>query len=581
MKSDTQLRADINAIHHRGYPAYKSLQGAYRFPGYILVIDHVQGDPFAAPSKLHIEISGKVAGFPAHLYDTVPKRIALEDTLTRRFGEQIARVSHKAYGSGKSGLISISRCGQEILERSAMELHPSSGDILTRIEVGFPANGRTINAPELIKILFDFLPECIVKSLQFKAWNPKQLEQIAQLSENQTYIREQLKIRSLAAFVADGSILPRATGVSNRPMQGAVPFQSPKSYQVTMDVPHGAPLTGMGIPRGITLIVGGGFHGKSTLLEALEKGVYNHISGDGREYVLTDDTALKLRAEDSRYISNTDISLFINHLPGGGDTTSFSTEDASGSTSQAANVVEGIEAGAKVFLIDEDTSATNFMIRDELMQRVVVGEEEPITPFISRVRELYTRKGISTIIVAGSSGSFFHVVDAVIQMKAYVPLDITAKAKTAAADFPAVHSDLPFYTTDTSDDLLIAASQGDPSPHRIPKPSHALTGNDRLKIKVFAMDGIQINKTTTDLRYLEQLADTEQLAALAYLLTYSASHYMDDRRNLTQIIDLLETQMNQKGLSSLTDSNYLPTGLCRPRRQEIFACFNRCRELRF
>jgi predicted ABC-class ATPase len=581
MKSDTQLRADINAIHHRGYPAYKSLQGAYRFPGYILVIDHVQGDPFAAPSKLHIEISGKVAGFPAHLYDTVPKRIALEDALTRRFGEQIARVSHKAYGSGKSGLISISRCGQEILERSAMELSPSNGDILTRIEVGFPANGRTINAPELIKILFDFLPECIVKSLQYKAWNPKQLEQIAQLCENQTYIREQLKARSLTAFVADGAILPRATGVSNRPMQGAVPFQSPGSYHVTMDVPHGAPLTGMGIPCGITLIVGGGFHGKSTLLEALEKGVYNHISGDGREYVLTDDTALKLRAEDSRYISNTDIALFINHLPGGGDTTSFSTEDASGSTSQATNVVEGIEAGAKVFLIDEDTSATNFMIRDELMQRVVVGEEEPITPFISRVRELYTKKGISTIIVAGSSGSFFHVADAVIQMKAYVPLDITAKAKAAAADFPAVHSDIPFYGTDVSDNLLITASQGTPSPHRIPKPSHALTGNDRLKIKVFAMDGIQINKTTTDLRYLEQLADTEQLAALAYLLTYSATHYMDGRKNLTQIIDVLETQMNQKGLSSLTDSSYLPTGLCRPRRQEIFACFNRCRELSF
>jgi predicted ABC-class ATPase len=603
MKSDAQLRSDITALHHRGYPAYKSLQGAYRFPGYILVIDHVQGDPFAAPSKLHLEISGKVARFPAQLYDTVPKKIALEDALTRRFGEQIALVSHKAYGSGKSGLISISRCGQEILERSAMELLPTNGDILTRIEVGFPANGRTINAPELIKILFDFLPECIVKSLQYKAWNPKHLEQITQLCENQTYIREQLKTRSLAAFVADGAILPRATGVSHRPMQGAVPFQSPASYQVTMDVPHGAPLTGMGIPRGITLIVGGGFHGKSTLLEALEKGVYNHISGDGREYVLTDDTALKLRAEDSRYISNTDISLFINHLPGGGDTTSFSTEDASGSTSQAANVVEGIEAGAKVFLIDEDTSATNFMIRDELMQRVVASEEEPITPFISRVRELYTRKGISTIIVAGSSGSFFHVADAIIQMKAYVPIDITAKAKAAAADFPAVHTDIPFYSADTSPSLTNLDSQGYSNdiafqgdlpltdlhrvapniytPHRCPKPSYALTGNDRQKIKVFAMYGIQINKTTTDLRYLEQLADTEQLAALAYLLTYSASHYMDGRKDLTQIIDLLEAQMTQKGLSSLTGSSYLPTGLCRPRRQEIFACFNRCRELTF
>jgi predicted ABC-class ATPase len=567
MKTAQQLRADITAIHHRSYPAYKSLQGSYKFSNYILVIDHVQGDPFASPSKLHLEITGKEAAFPTSLWDTTPKRIALQDALTRKFGEQISQVSHKAYGSGKSGLISISRCGQEILERTCMTVNPVTGDVLTRIEVGFPANGRTINAPELIKILFDFLPECISKSLYYKAWNPKQLEQIAKVCENQEYIRAQIKARSLTAFVANGSILPRASGVSERPMKGAVPFVSPTPYEVTMELPHGAPLTGMGIPCGVTLIVGGGFHGKSTLLEALEKGVYPHIQGDGREYVITDETALKLRAEDSRYISNTDISLFINHLPGGGSTASFSTEDASGSTSQAANVVEGIEAGAKVFLIDEDTSATNFMIRDELMQRVVAKEEEPITPFISRVRSLYTKRGISTIIVAGSSGSFFHVADVVIQMKEYVPQDITAKAKTVAEDFPAIHTEEPTQLSSLHP--------------RIPKPSHTLSAKERPKIKVLGKDGIQIGKTSTDLRYLEQLTDGEQLAALAYMLIYSASHYMDGRRDLTQIVDLLETQVNQKGLSSLAESTYLPAGLARPRRQEIFACFNRCRELQY
>lgn len=219
-------------------------------------------------------------------------------------------------------------------------------------------------------------------------------------------------------------------------MKHAVPFVSPESLRVTLDLPNRGSISGMGIPLGVTLIVGGGFHGKSTLLQALERGVYNHIAGDGREYVITDASAVKLRSEDSRSISNVDISLFIHDLPGKSDTTSFSTADASGSTSQAANVIEGIEAGTSLFLIDEDTSATNFMVRDELMQRVVADSEEPITPFISRVRDLYEKLGISSILVAGSSGSYFHVSDTVIQMKEYVPYDITERAKTTAAEFP-------------------------------------------------------------------------------------------------------------------------------------------------
>lgn len=191
-------------------------------------------------------------------------------------------------------------------------------------------------------------------------------------------------------------------------MKNAVPFKSPESMAVRIDVPHGKPLRGMGIPRGITLIVGGGYHGKSTLLEALERGVYNHIQGDGREYVITEASAVKIRAEDGRSIKNVDISMFINDLPNGRDTRHFYTEDASGSTSQAANVIEAMEAGSRTLLIDEDTSATNFMIRDELMQLVVSRESEPITPYIDRIRELYEVYGISSILVAGSSGSYFH-----------------------------------------------------------------------------------------------------------------------------------------------------------------------------
>ena len=567
MKTAQDLRNLLQSIDHKSYPAYKSTQGVYRFPGYLFSIDHVQGDPFASPSRVSIHLDGKTAGFPEELFDTRPKRVALQDHLTRLFHAETDRFNFKAKGSGKSGLLSVSRCGQEILERSACTLNPEDGSLVLRMQIGFPAGGRTIHAGELIRILYDFLPECVNRSLLYRNLDKKKCQEVRALCEDQEYIRASLKKLGLVAFVANGSILPRLSGVSERPMKKAVPFVSPSSLEISMDLPTRGRIRGMGLKKGITLVVGGGFHGKSTLLKALERGVYNHIAGDGREFVITDRSAVKLRAEDSRCISNVDISLFINHLPGGRSTSDFSTEDASGSTSQAANVVEGIEAGTSLFLIDEDTSATNFMIRDELMQKVVADHEEPITPFISRVRSLYEQAGISSVIVAGSSGSYFHAADTVIQMKEYLPCDITDSARATAAAYGGVVSP--------------AAGFRIPDFRRCPRPADSLREQDRLKIKVLGMEGIQINRSSTDLRYLEQLADSEQLAALAYLLVYASRHLMNGRRTLKEIVDALEERMDSKGLASLTDASYLASDLCRPRRQEIFACFDRCRELRF
>ena len=567
MKTAQDLRTLLQSIDHKSYPAYKSTQGIYRFPGYLLSIDHVQGDPFASPSRVSIHIDGKTAGFPTELYDTRPKRTALQDHLTRLFYGEIDRFNFRAKGSGKSGLLSVSRCGQEILERSACTLNPADGSLILRMQIGFPAGGRTIHSGELIRILYNFLPDCVNDSLLYKNLDKKKCQEVRALCEDQEFIRAQLRERGLAAFVANGSILPRLSGVSERPMKKAVPFVSPASLEISMKLPNRGAIKGMGLKKGITLIVGGGFHGKSTLLKALERGVYNHIAGDGREFVITDSSAVKLRAEDSRSISNVDISLFINHLPGGRGTGSFSTEDASGSTSQAANVIEGIEAGTSLFLIDEDTSATNFMIRDGLMQKVVADREEPITPFISRVRSLYEQAGISSIIVAGSSGSYFHTADTVIQMKEYLPFDITENAKAIAASWGGA-------VTPAGDFRI-------PDFRRCPRPAEGLRNQDRLKIKVLGREGIQINRSSTDLRYLEQLSDGEQLAALAYLLVYASRHLMNGQRTLTEIVDALEQRMDREGLASLTDSSYLASDLCRPRRQEIFACFNRCRELRF
>lgn len=565
MQTSNDLKNLLARIDRRGYPAYKDTRGSYQFPGYVLSIDHVQGDPFAAPSKVSIHVGGRQAGFPKELYRLPCQRIALQDALIRRFGRLAGQASFQAKGSGHSGLISISRCGQEVLERTACQLDPSTGSITLRLEVGFPANGRTINARELEKILFDLLPRCVESSLIYRNLDKSRLQAIADLAEDQQAIRNLLPQLGLCAFVADGSILPRASGVSSLPMKDAVPFRSPQELSVTLDLPHREKLTGMGIRQGVTLIVGGGYHGKSTLLKALELGVYNHIAGDGREYVITDESAVKLRSEDGRSIRRTDISMFINDLPNGKDTTAFSTEDASGSTSQAANVVEALEAGTSLLLIDEDTSATNFMVRDELMQRVIHRDMEPITPFLDRVRELYENHGVSTILVAGSSGAYFHVADTILQMDRYVPKDITALAKREATAFPVNTAPLPPAPL--------------PSFDRRPTPSPEFRG-DRIKLKSLGRDGVSINRETIDLRYVEQLRDGEQSAALGYAMVYAQQHLMDGKRSLRQIAAELEALLDRNGLEALCGGRSGVPFLARPRKQELFACFNRYRGLR-
>ncbi|MCM1569415.1 MAG: ABC-ATPase domain-containing protein [Roseburia sp.] len=562
MRTDTELQSKLRSIDHRGYPAYKELKGEYDFRDYVLSIDHVQGDPFAAPSRVSVHVPALKAGFPQGLTDNRAKRITVQDHLTRLFAREIKGGSFQAKGSGKSGLLAVSRCGQEVLERTACQMDKK--EIVVRFEVGFPANGRTVNAGELSKILFGILPDCVKKSLYWSRINQAALQKAVELCEDQEAIRKELPGMGLCAFLADGSILPRESGVSEKPMRDAVALRSPESLAITIKLPHRGEVRGMGIPHGITLFVGGGYHGKSTILQAIQDGVYNHIGGDGRELVITDATAMKLRAEDGRSICDVDISPFISRLPGGRDTRHFSTEDASGSTSQAAGLIEAIESGSRLLLMDEDTSATNFMIRDRLMQQVVNPSEEPITPFIERVNSLYENMGISSVIVAGSSGSYFHVADTIIQMKEYVPMDITAKAKKAAAEFTVFETSKTTFPPYNRDRRL--------------KPDERLRREERLKIKTFGRDEFSIAKQNVVLRGLEQLKDEEQTRALGYCLQYLQLQLLDGKKTLAEAIDLLEAELERKGLGALFGRGEVAASLAMPRRQEIFACFNRYRK---
>ena len=567
MYNKIDLKNKLESIHRKSYPAYKSLRGSYTFGDFVLSIDHVQGDPFAAPSSLHVELPLKKAGFPEKYLEKRHTKTALEDLILRSFSKALDQYSFKAKGSGKSGLISTSRPGPEVMRRTAVEFNNIA--LLVRFEVGFPANGRTINAQELEKILLEFLPQIVKTCLFYQSWEKAKIQACYELAENQQRIREVLEERKLVAFCANGSILPRKSGVSSQPLKDAIEFQSPESMEISIDLPFGNSIRGMGIPEGVTLIIGGGYHGKSTLLQALEQGVYNHVKGDGREYVITRADALKLRAEDGRAVSHLDLSLFIHDLPNGKDTHCFSTEDASGSTSQAAGVLEGMEAETSCFLIDEDTSATNFLVRDAFMQRVVSGGQEPITPFIARVRDLYEKVGISTILVAGSSGAFFHVADTIIQMDAYRPKDVKMSVEALLPEYPPADlcSNAEPFTLPTEKRMFVM--------ERKIKRHGRGEREERIKTKVMGTDGFSIEHNIVDLRCVEQLIDAEQTAALAAILKHivkKGSICME----MQELVAEINTLLKKKGMAAFVEGA-LSCGYAYPRKEEIYLMLNRFR----
>ena len=567
MKPSTALSQILSRIDGKGYKAYKDIQGSYEFEeeGFVLHIDYVQGDPFASPSKVRVVMSQEVAGFPPETFSNKSRQVATRDYVTRRFDDAIGQVAKGSRGSGKSGRVGIDRPGQEILERTSAFV--GADEVEVRFTVGLPAFGRKIAGRQAQGLFFEEIPAMVKKALVYDNLDSGALQKHIETNEDADAARSVLRENNLVAFVEDQSILPRRSGIDPRPMpkEEVIPFESPKSMRWELDLPNRGTIRGMGIPKGITLIVGGGFHGKSTLLNAIEEGIYNHIPGDGREFVVSDPAAVKIRSEDGRRIEKVDISPFINNLPLGKSTEDFSTQDASGSTSQAANIVEAIEVDARVLLIDEDTSATNFMIRDQRMQQLIHKKEEPITPFIDKVKQLYRDLGISTILVMGGSGDYFEVADQVIGLNNYRPENLTEQAKEINSRFENRRA------------IEGGDSFGKVNP-RSPKAQsiNPEKGKKPKKIKTLHKQALQFGHYTIDLSSVEQLTDSSQTTAIGEALVY-AKKYMDGQRSLNEILDRIFHDISEKGLNVI--GNAKSGNYAMVRRFELAAAINRLRSL--
>lgn len=481
------LASRLVALDGTGYGAYKSLRGEHAVaPGVTLHLDKVQADPFAPPSLIRVVLERSTLGDVHDLSAAHPG--AAGDHLTRRLVRAIAELS--PHGK-ENGHLSIDQPGQQVLTRSTVVFTRHGAEL--RMEAALPAKGRRIRGRAAAQLLTEVLPDVVTRAV-VKA-DPEGLQEAIRLKVDQEDLRAQVCADDLVAFIADGSVLPRRSGDSDEPLRQAVTFQSPESLRRNYRLPSGREVTGMGVARGVTVIAGGGFHGKSTLLRALQSGVYDHVEGDGREFVIAVDDAVALRAEDGRAVTGVDISQFIDGLPTGADTTSFSTPNASGSTSQAAWLSEALEAGSSCLLIDEDTSATNFMIRDERMRLLVPADREPITPLIDRIRGLWKGTGVSTVLVTGGSGAYLDVADQVLLMDNYRAVDVTERAAELREPVPAQE---PYPL---------------PSP-RLPR----IDVRGKRPPQATGLHAIRVGDGQLDLSALAQLVDDSQTRTIATLL---------------------------------------------------------------
>ena len=561
-----ELTRLLDRIDGRGYKAYKELKGEWRLPDFRLVVDHVQGDPFADPSRVRAFLDAEVTGLPPEACRPGARAVGTGCLLARRF-QKVAREQERRRGSGKSGAILIEAPGQEVIPNTAV-LVREDGSVEARFKVGLPARGRRVLGEEAKRLLLDDVPGIVEESLRARAFDPDEIQAHWEANEDAQALRAALDGRGLVAFVADGARLPRRSGVDDRPLEGegVVPFRSPDSLRITLEAPNAGEIAGMGVPRGVTLIVGGGYHGKSTLLRALERGVYNHRPGDGRERVVTDPDAVKIRAEDGRSVAGVDISPFIGDLPDGTDTRRFSTPNASGSTSQAAAIMEALEAGASALLVDEDTAATNFMIRDRRMQTLVPREREPITPFIDRVRELWEGRSVSSVLVLGGSGDYLDVADTVIAMTDYRPEDVGERAAEVARDLPTGR-------------IAEAPEPFPESPPRVPVKASVdpSRGKRAVKIRVQGPDRIQFGTGELDLSAVDQLVSWAQTRALSEGLVLARNRFMEDGTDLPGILNRVMEALGEEGLDILGWGNSGDLALFR--RHELAAALNRLRGL--
>ena len=558
------LVGHLHALDGRSYAAYKAIVGRYRAPaGWFLHIDRVQSDPYAPPTRIHVDVSTDLHGLElldeADLLFDADRRLAVGDFLTREL--------HVGF---RGTALSIASPGQEILQRSSIIVRPDEkkegiGWVLeVRARLALPAQGRSIQGHEASRIVGRDLVRELEEAMDLTGERGDRLVRHIATLEDHRALTATVARNGWVSFLADGSVLPRRSGVSDEPLDGGVPLEAPDSMAATVELPHAGTVRGTVVEEGVNVIVGGGYHGKSTLLSAIERGVYPHVPGDGRELVATAPDAVKVRAADGRAVTGVDLTPFISHLPAGRDTASFTTRNASGSTSQAASIIEAVEAGSTTLLLDEDTSATNLLIRDSRMRELVAAEREPITPLVDRITALFRRRGVSTVMVMGGSGDYLDVADRVLLMDTYHLRDVTEQARRVVADQPRPLTELEDFAEPRQ---------------RVLEPAPPRTRRGPVRTRAQGTSTLVLDREDIDISDVGGVTDPGQAEAIAYALRALLEQRFDGISPLRECLDDLEALLDEEGLDALTDERERPAFLVRPRMVDVGAAVSRYRKL--
>ena len=493
------LYQKIRILSGKNYGLYKSLaEKPWDFGDFVLEFIHVQGDPYAPPSRVVLKAALSMLGYTSEWGGSFERRLALSDFLYRKLG----RLVQERF-PGKDAAVLFDTAGPEMLVRNSLWI--DNGEIRVCLQVRLPGEGRKIQAELAAEILTMVMPDLVSAGLYYNKGDEPAMQEHYRVLAERKEILEQLDGRGLCAFVPDGAVLPRASGLSEMPLEGAVPFTAPDELAVTLNA-CGREIRGMGIPKGISVITGGAFHGKSTLLQALTRAVYPHVPGDGREGIVVDETALRVGVEDGRSVRGTDLSMFVRDLPGGISTKDFNTLSASGSTSEAANLLEAMEAGARTFFIDEDSSAVNFLIRDVRVRKLLGDDREPLIPLTDRIREL-AGAGMSFVLVAGACGDYLDIADNIIVMANY-------KAECAkAAPVPSGKAEAPVESGAVAVRHFAAYMQ---PLQKFVRPASAV--ERQVKVKLAGDTLLQVGFLVADTSRLNTLVDKQQRLGAGFML---------------------------------------------------------------
>jgi predicted ABC-class ATPase len=559
-------------IDEEPFYTYERLSNTiYQADRYHIRFLKIQGSPGAFPASV-CQLRVKIAelGLAEESLSNRPRQMATADYLLRAWQAGVtahARQNRGAQGSGSFQPLSLP---PQVLERNLVRFDQEWAYIDFCVSLPGSHDNR-VQGREATE-MFSHELTGILDTLKLWGLDVPKLKKHCDVVEDTLTLQHHLKQFGLVAFVGNGAILPRLSGVSQTPLSdGAVPFHAPEAMTVEVELPNAGRTKGLGIRPGVNVIIGGGFHGKSTLLDALVRGVYPHIPGDGREQVVTHKDSAFICAEDGRAVNGLDISGFIDKLPGKVDATQFWTQNASGSTSEAAAIIEAILAGAKLLLIDEDSSATNFLIKDHHMRKLI--PKDTITPLCDRVQELYQRLGVSTLMVVGGSSEYLGVADHVIAMQGYRPICLTDQVGHLALPEPRRLA-APLIL---SDRRRLHADNFDPSYHvkRMAKTLPIRIKPLRLQEKILEYGNEQL-----DLTQLMALVDPQQVLAVGYALLLARKKFLDRSLSPSDLAGVLDTMIGEQGLTVLLSDEKVPVFFARPRRLELAGAINRFRDLK-